>query len=234
MVTDAKLRTLKYKPLESKGTKNAGQLLGNRIPDRDGMYVYVAPTGTISFRYDFRWPRSAKGRRQCITYGRYPVDSLEAARDAHVNALRKLRDGINPLEERRQTRQKGELADDFKAVAERWYEKNKPGKSASWKEANKRYLEAAYPKLGARRIKEITPQDISAVITPVELGSPAEKKRPRAVTAEKMRQAYVMVFDYAAGKEFLIGSGANPARVLSVDLPDTKHHAHLSFPEVPA
>jgi hypothetical protein len=37
------------------------------------MYVHVAPTGTISFRYDFRWPRSSKGKRQCITYGRYPI-----------------------------------------------------------------------------------------------------------------------------------------------------------------
>lgn len=234
MLTDAKLRTLKYKPLQSKGEKNGGKLLGNRIPDKDGMYVYVAPTGTISFRYDFRWPRSAKGRRQCLTHGRYPVMSLEAAREAHIDALRLLKRGINPLDERRSQRRGSESPDDFKSVAERWYEKSKAGKSDSWLAANRRYLDAAYPKLGARKMRDITAQDVSAVITPVEIGSPAEKKRPRAVTAEKMRQTYVMVFDYAAGKEFLIASGANPARVLSVDLPETNHHAHLSIAEVPA
>jgi integrase len=226
MLTDAKLRTLKYKPLESKGEKNKGQLLGNRYPDKDGMYIYVSPTGTISFRYDFRWPRSATGKRQCVTHGRYPLMTLEDARDAHIEVLRKLKKGINPLDERRQERQQSELPDDFKAVAERWYEKNKPGKSNSWLKANRRYLDAAYPYIGGRKIKEIAARDISNIITPVE-------QKGKGVTAEKMRLTYVMVFDYAAGKEFLIASGANPARVLSVDVPDTKHHPHLSIAEVP-
>src|SRR5690349_17369156 len=105
MLTDAKLRTLKYKPLASQGEKNKGQLLGNRLPDKDGMYVFVSPTGTISFRYDFRWPRTATGKRQCITYGRYPITTLEQARDAHISALRKLRDGVNPVVERKTKKQ---------------------------------------------------------------------------------------------------------------------------------
>jgi integrase len=227
MLTDAKLRTLKYKLLQSKGAKNTGQLLGNRIPDKDGMYVYVAPTGTISFRYDFRWPRTATGKRQCITYGRYPIDSLDQARDAHIEVLRKLKKGINPLDERRQERQQSEQSDDFKSVAGRWYEKNKPGKSKSWERANHLRLEAAYPYIGSRKMKDITARDISTIITPVEAAG-------KAVTAEKMRQTYAMVFDYAAGKpEFLIPSGNNPARALSVDLPDTKHHASLTISEVP-
>lgn len=226
MLTDAKLRTQKYKPLASKGEKKAGQLLANRIPDKDGMYVNVSPAGSISFRYDYRWPRSAAGRRQCITYGQYPIVSLEEARDMHIEALRKMKKGINPMEERRQARQQAGLPDDFKAVAERWYDKNKAGKSASWASANRRYIDAAYPYVGSRKIQAIAAQDISSIITPIEASG-------RAVTAEKMRQTYVMVFDYAAGKEFLIASGANPARVLTVDLPDTKHHAHLSIGDVP-
>jgi hypothetical protein len=36
-----------------------------------------------------------------------------------------------------------------------------------------------------------------------------------------------MVLDYAADKpEFLLKPGENAARALSVDLPNTKHHAH--------
>ena len=61
-------------------------------------------------------------------------------------------------------------------MAERWYAKNKTTKkdekgnevieekSDSWKEANRRYLDAAYPYIGAREIKDITQRDISAVI----------------------------------------------------------------------
>jgi integrase len=166
-------------------------------------------------------------KRQCLTLGRYPLMSLEQARDEHIDVLRKLKKGINPLEERRQERRSSEVPDDLKSVAERWYEKNKPGQSESWLAANRRYLDAAYLKLGSRRVKDITAQDVSAVITPIVASG-------RAVTAEKMRQTYVMVFEYAAGKEFLVASGANPARVLSVDLPETKHFAHLSITEVPA
>lgn len=227
MISDAKLRSLKYKRLESEGEKNKGQLLSNRLPDRDGMYINVSPSGTITFRYDFRFPPSAKGKRQCITHGRYPLMSLEEARMAHIEALRKIRNGLNPMEERRQKRRQIVVEDEFKAVAERWYERNKAGKSKSWLRANRRFLDAAYPYIGARKIKDVGAQDISAIITPIETSG-------KAVTAEKMRQTYVAVFDYAAGKEFLLGSGTNPARVLSVDVPDTKHHAHLSISEVPA
>lgn len=111
-VTDAWLRNLKYRPLESKGLKvdgaiskrtgkpiesRPGQLLPNRYPDERGMYVNVAPTGRVTFRYSYRWPKTAQGRRQLVTYGDYPILSLEKARDQHIDFQRKLRDGINRL-----------------------------------------------------------------------------------------------------------------------------------------
>ena len=62
--------------------------------------------------------------------------SLEQARDEHIDVLRKLKKGINPLDERKAERRGSDLPEDFKSVAERWYEKNKPGKSESWLQAN--------------------------------------------------------------------------------------------------
>lgn len=227
-MTDARLRTLKYKPLASKGEKNEGQLLGNRIADTNGMYVFCSPTGTISFRYDFRWPRSAKGKRQCITYGRYPITTLEQARDDHIDALRKLRDNINPMLERSRTKQAGAAAaaNTFKAVGDRWYDKNKKGKSISWTQANRRYLDVAYQTIGAKPIKEVTTHDMHAIIRAVE-------RDGRAATAANMRMVYAQVFDHAAGDELIIESGFNPARVLSVDVPKSKTHPHLKANEIP-
>lgn len=53
MLTDTALRNLKPKSLTYKAS------------DRDGMYVKVSPTGTVTFRYDWlqakgtiRWPRT--------------------------------------------------------------------------------------------------------------------------------------------------------------------------------
>lgn len=38
-----------------------------KVFDREGMYVAISPTGSISFRYDY----SINGRRETLTIGRY-------------------------------------------------------------------------------------------------------------------------------------------------------------------
>ncbi len=42
MLTDSELKHLK------------GKAKPYKVSDRDGMYAYVPPTGTICFRYDYR------------------------------------------------------------------------------------------------------------------------------------------------------------------------------------
>ena len=54
MLTDTKLRNLKPKSKLYKAS------------DRDGIYVTVSPTGTVTFRYDYR----LNGRRKTLTIGR--------------------------------------------------------------------------------------------------------------------------------------------------------------------
>jgi hypothetical protein len=55
MLTDTKLRNL----------KPTGKLY--KVADRDGLYVAVTPSGTISFRYNY----ALNGRQETITFGRY-------------------------------------------------------------------------------------------------------------------------------------------------------------------
>jgi integrase len=47
-----------------------------------------------------------------------------------------------------------------------------------------------------------------------------------------MRQAYMMVFDYAADDESIIQHGFNPAR-FSIQVPKAKRHPHLKAHEIP-
>ena len=72
MLTDTALRNLKPKSLTYKAS------------DRDGMYVTVSPTGTVTFRYDYR----LNGRRETLTIGRYgPAGiSLAMAREKLIDA----------------------------------------------------------------------------------------------------------------------------------------------------
>jgi len=72
MLTDTALRNLKPKSSTYKAS------------DRDGMYVTVSPTGTVTFRYDYR----LHGRRETLTIGRYgPAGiSLAMAREKLIDA----------------------------------------------------------------------------------------------------------------------------------------------------
>ena len=66
MLTDTKARAAKAKEKSYK------------LADRDGLYLYVAPTGEKAWRFDYR----IAGARETLTIGRYPDVGLGAARDA--------------------------------------------------------------------------------------------------------------------------------------------------------
>jgi hypothetical protein len=55
MLTDAALKHLKRKDKNYK------------VTDRDGMYVLVRPSGTLTFQLDYRM----NGRRETVTFGKY-------------------------------------------------------------------------------------------------------------------------------------------------------------------
>ena len=60
MLTDIALKKLKPKDKLYK------------VVDRDGMYIAMAPSGQITFRYDYR----LNGRRETLTIGRYGADGV--------------------------------------------------------------------------------------------------------------------------------------------------------------
>ena len=81
MLTDAALRNLKPKSKIYKAS------------DRDGMYVTVSPSGTVTFRYDYR----LNGRRETLTLGRYGPGgiSLSVARELLLDARKAVLKGIS-------------------------------------------------------------------------------------------------------------------------------------------
>src|SRR4051812_34089775 len=82
MLTDTALRNLKAKATAYK------------VADRDGMYVHVAASGSITFRYDYR----LNSRRETLTIGKYGPDglSLARAREKCVEARRLVAEGQSP------------------------------------------------------------------------------------------------------------------------------------------
>ncbi|WP_139767176.1 Arm DNA-binding domain-containing protein, partial [Salmonella enterica] len=63
------------------------------------LYVAVSPTGTHSFRYDYR----INGRRETLTIGQYGVDgiSLAEAREQLIAAKKLIKSGVSPAVKKR-------------------------------------------------------------------------------------------------------------------------------------
>lgn len=87
MLTDTKLKNLKPQDKLYK------------VSDRDGLYVAVLTSGSVSFRYDYR----INGRRETLVIGQYGRDgiSLAEARDELIAAKKLLNAGQSPAAAKR-------------------------------------------------------------------------------------------------------------------------------------
>ena len=104
MLTDAQVR--KIKPLEKK----------TKYSDEKGMYLEVTPSGGMHWRMKFR----LNGKENIFSIGTYPETTLAQARRARDEARLKLKDGINPNEEKKQKKQQADESILFKALAMEW------------------------------------------------------------------------------------------------------------------
>jgi integrase len=159
MLTDLALKRLKLKVKTYK------------IADRDGMYIAVAPSGQITFRYDYR----LNGRRETLTIGRYGADgiSLSEARGKCLAARKVVSEGRSPAQEKQREKRRLAVTQNFGAVAKRWF------KDARMAESTRSMRQAIFdrdilPGWRNRLLTEITPDDLRALCFKVkERGAPA-------------------------------------------------------------
>lgn len=115
MLTDTKLKNLK--PAEK----------AYKVPDRDGMYATVLPSGTISFRCNYR----VNGRYETLVLGRYGAGglSLQEARERLREAKKAQSEGKSPSRLKAQSRHQLATGEPFSVWAERWLVKYKMAES---------------------------------------------------------------------------------------------------------
>lgn len=175
MLTDTKLRNLKP---ESKAYK---------LADRDGLYVTVLTTGTISFRYNYR----INGRQETIVLGKYGVGgiTLAEARERLHEAKKGLASGKSPSRQKARDKQKIKEMDSFGEWAERWIKDHQMAESTRdmRRSVYERDLKARFGRL---KMTEVTHDDLRSLCDEiVERGAPA--------TAVHAREIVHMVFRYA-------------------------------------
>jgi hypothetical protein len=68
-----------------------------KLFDGNGLFLFVAPSGTKSWRVKYRF----QGREKLLTLGTYPQISLKEAREACADAKKQLSGGTDPSAEKR-------------------------------------------------------------------------------------------------------------------------------------
>jgi integrase len=159
MLTDVALRALKTKDKPYK------------ITDRDGMYAHVSPSGSVSFRMDYR----LNGRRETVMLGKYAPDSLSLARarEKCIDARRAVSEGRSPAIEKQREKRRLKEAKSFGEFGEKWLT---AAPMADSTRAMRRSIfeRELLPVWRNRLLTEITPDDLRTHCGKiVERGAPA-------------------------------------------------------------
>jgi hypothetical protein len=175
MLTDAALKALKPK----------GKIY--KVTDRDDMYVVVALSGHITFRFDYR----LNGRRETLTIGRYGADglSLAAARQMCIAARSAIMQGVSPAQEKQRAKRQLLADGNFGAVSKRWFDE------AAMAESTRSMRKSIYdrdilPAWKSRLLTEITPDDLRALCKKV-------KDRGAPATAIHVRDIVKQIYGFA-------------------------------------
>jgi len=157
MLTDAKCRNATCPPDKARA----------RFTDAAGLYLEISPAGSKRWF----WKTYADGKEGRLALGSYPDVILTAARKARDTAKLQKASGIDPVQVRKVEKLKAltPAGDTFKATALEWYALKLESWSSHYAIREKRNLEKdLFPYFAARRIGDIEPIELLAVVRQVE------------------------------------------------------------------
>lgn len=167
-----------------------------KLSDGKGLYFQIMPSGHKRWIYRFK----IAGRESTYIVGHFPDMSLEQARQAHAEAHKLVKRGINPSKERKREKlaniQQQEVerlsrANSFEFVALEWIEQQRDGWSKNHTESVLGTLRNdVFGKIGEKSVDAITPPEILIILRNIE-------KRGSLEIARKVLQRVNAVFRYA-------------------------------------
>lgn len=160
-----------------------------KLADGGGLHLLINPGGSRLWRLKYRFG----GKEKLLALGAYPTVSLARAREKREEAKALLAEGVDPSAEKRSAKLEAEVSSSntFRSIAEELVEKGKREGRASITTSKAEWLlEMAYPDLGQRPIRDITPVEVLSVLRKVEARGLFE-------TALRVRSKIGSVFRYA-------------------------------------
>jgi integrase len=195
--------------------------------DGNGLNLKVEPSGAK------RWVQrvTIKGKRHNLGLGGYPVVSLAEAREMADDNQRAIRQGRNPIAEKRRAEQerRQQSLPTFAQAARQVIEIRRPTWSnekhaAQWANTLATYV---YPVIGFLPVNEINSADVLTVLTPIW----TEKRE----TASRVRQRIETVFDWVVAQGWRSDNPAGKAvlRALPRHSRVKNHYEALNYSKVP-
>jgi integrase len=188
--------------------------------DERGLYLEVHPSGSKLWRLKF----AHLGKDKRLALGRYPEVGLAEARRRRDEARQKLRDGIDPVAERKREKLVAlfNAANTFGDVAKEYIDKMVCEGRADATTTKANWLLEQLAPIAACPVSDLKPVDVLAALKRIEA-------RGKHETARRCRSFAGRVFRYAVAT----GRGeTDPTSVLRGALvtPKTKHHSAILDP----
>lgn len=224
--------------LESQSSAEVGQAEGKKpepgyYPDGDGLYLQVSRSGSSSWVLRF----SLHKRAREMGLGSTKILSLADAREAARKYRQLLHQGVDPIEHRDAERERQRLAlaqrRTFAQCAVEYHALHAGAwknvkHAAQWITTLRTY---AFPVFGEREVSSVNKAHILAALEPIWLTKPE--------TASRVRQRIRAVLDWAAARDYRVGSDPHLWDQVARSLPKTsdikkpKHFAACPYHEVP-
>lgn len=154
-----------------------------RLLDSNGLYLYVPVTGKKVWQLRYK----LDGKEKVLTVGKYPLMSLQEARDKAWLAKKDVSVGVDPVKAKKLSVKDNS----FGSIYQEWYEHKKQVWSEVYStELSRMFQDDILPLIGGMDINEIEPMQILEVIRRFEDRGAMER-------ANKARRRCGEVFRYA-------------------------------------
>lgn len=154
-----------------------------RLLDSNGLYLYVPVTGKKVWQLRYK----LDGKEKVLTVGKYPLMSLQEARDKAWLAKKDVAVGVDPVKAKKLSVKDNS----FGSIYQEWYEHKKQVWSEVYStELSRMFKDDILPLIGGMQIHEIEPMQILEVIRRFEERGAMER-------ANKARRRCGEVFRYA-------------------------------------
>lgn len=147
-----------------------------KLPDGEGLFLFVTPAGAKSWRFKYR----LAGKEKLLVIGPYPAVSLVEARRRRKAAKERIDEGGDPAIEKQKAKLAARTAAEltFEVVAREWHANTKDNWDAKYADLIlRRLVDNVFPSIGHLPVADIEPAQVLAALKKVEARGVLETTR---------------------------------------------------------